>query len=80
MQRLHEWKADMLTLRDLGMLRQRHVRMPKRKQMVEQRITSWYLQKSAEVIVSWKRAAIRRRRTTAEVSQKDEGLNVRMAK
>src|SRR6266705_6404498 len=72
MQRPHEWKAGMLTLRDLKIIRQRYEGMPKRKQTLEQRITSWYLQKSAEVIVSWTRAP-----TSREVSQKDKGLNVR---
>jgi hypothetical protein len=36
-----------------------------------------YYKKSAEVIVSRQRAVIRRRRTKTEVSQKDEGRNVR---
>ena len=52
--------------------------MPKRKQMLEQRITSWYPQKSAEVIVSRQRATSDQ--TGGEDSQKDEGRNVRMAK
>ncbi|GJQ24966.1 MAG: hypothetical protein HBSAPP01_27560 [Candidatus Brocadia sapporoensis] len=80
MQRLHEWKADILTLRDLRIIRQRHEGMSKRKQMLEQRMTSWYFQKSAEVIVSRKRAAPEKKKVQAEVSQKDEGLNVRMVK
>ena len=80
MQRLHEWKADILTLRDLRIIRQRHEGMSKRKQMLEQRMASWYFQKSAEVIVSRKRAAPEKKKVQAEVSQKDEGLNVRMVK
>jgi hypothetical protein len=75
MQRLHEWKADMLTLRDLGIMRQRHARMPKHKTDVRTKNGIGYLQKSAEVIVSWQRAL-----QTGEDSQKDEGLNVRMVK
>ena len=80
MQRLHEWKADILTLRDLRIIRQRHEGMSKRKQVLEQRMTSWYFQKSAEVIVSRKRAAPEKKKVQAEVSQKDEGLNVKMVK
>jgi hypothetical protein len=56
MQRLYEWKADTLTLGDLAIIRRRHERMSKRKQVLEQRITSWYWQKSAEVIVGRKEA------------------------
>lgn len=52
--------------------------MPKRKRVSEQRMTPCYHQKSAEVIVSRKRAATEVK-STAEVSQKDEGLNVRKA-
>ena len=57
MQGRHEWKVYNLTPGDLVIIRQRHERMPKRKQMLEQRITSWYYQKSAEVIVSRQRAS-----------------------
>ena len=71
----HEWKADMLTLRGLAILGQRHGRMPKRKTDVRTKNGIGYLQKSAEVIVSWQRAL-----QTGEDSQKDEGLNVRMVK
>jgi hypothetical protein len=53
--------------------------MPKRKQVLAQRITSWYYQKSAEVIVSRQRATTPES-GNVEVSHKDEGLNVRMAK
>ena len=42
-------------------------------------MTSWYAQKSAEVIVIWKRVATLIKRVKAEVSRKDEGLNVRKA-
>ena len=73
MQGLREWKADMLTLRDLGVMRQRHARMPKRKTDGRIRNVIWYSQKSAEVIVSRQRAP-----HTGEASQKDEGPNVRI--
>jgi hypothetical protein len=75
MQRPHEWKADMLTLRDLAIQGQRHVRMPKRKTDVRIKNGIGYHQKSAEVILSRKRASPERGGLT-----KDEGLNVRMAK
>jgi hypothetical protein len=64
-----------LTLGDLTIIRRWYERMPKRKQVLEQRITSWYHQKSAEVVV------IRRRVPgSGEVSHKDEGLNVRIGR
>jgi hypothetical protein len=79
MQRPHEWKADMLTLRDLDIMRQRQTRIPKRKPALEHRIMPGYVQKSAEVIVSRKRAAPRQR-SRADGSQTAEGPNVRRAK
>jgi hypothetical protein len=60
MQRLHEWKADMLTLRDLGIIRRRHGRMPKRKTDARIKNGIGYPQKSAEVIVSRQRAPLER--------------------
>ena len=61
-----------LTLGDLEIIWLRHERMPKRKQVPEQTMASWYHQKSAEVVVTRQRAP-----ATGEVSRKDEGLNVR---
>ena len=61
MQRPHEWKADMLTLRDLPT----------------------NIRYGAEVSRGHSKPATSRIPTewaTAEASQKDEGLNVRMAK
>jgi hypothetical protein len=73
MQMLHEWKADMFTLRDLGIICWRQARMPENKTGTSIKIGIWYHQKSAEVIVSRQRAP-----QSGEVSQMDEGLNVRM--
>jgi len=67
-----------LTLGDLKIIRQWYERMPKRKQVLEQNNNTWYHQKSAEVVVSRQRAAIPPGGTNAEVSHKDEGLNVRI--
>ena len=49
-----------LTLGDLEIIWLRHERMPKRKQVPEQTMASWYHQKSAEVVVSRQRAPINR--------------------
>jgi len=73
MQRLHEWKADMLTLRDLEIMRQRHARMPKRKTNARTKNGIWYHQKSAEVIVVVGDEPLEK----TEVSQNSEGLNVK---
>jgi hypothetical protein len=80
MQRLHEWKAVNLTLRDLRIIRQRYERMSKWKQMLEQRIASWY---PLEVSRCHSKPATSLNptvRANEEVSQKDEGRNVRMVK
>lgn len=67
-----------LTLGDLKIIWRRYERMPKRKRLLEQRITTRYHQKSAEVVVSRQRAATLPKQANAEVSQQDEGLNVRI--
>ena len=85
MQRLHDpiaigWKADILTLRDLGIIRQRYERIPKRKQVLEYNNN---IRVSSEVSKSHSKPATSCnpiKKGNAEVSQKDEGLNVRMAK
>jgi len=51
--------------------------MPKLKQLLEDNDNRWYSQKSAEVIVNRQRAATSQA-GSAEVSQKEEGPNVRM--
>jgi len=80
MQRLHEWKAVNLTLRDLRIIRQRYERMSKWKQMLEQRIASWHPLEVSRCHINPGTSLNPTVRANEEVSQKDEGLNVRMVK
>ncbi len=76
MRRLHEWKDNKLTLRGLTVSWRRGKRKLKAATTYSNKRRCG--KKSAEVIVSRKRAAPEKKRTKAEVSPKDEGLNVRM--
>lgn len=50
-----------LTLGDLKIIWRWYERMPKRKRLLEQRITTRYHQKSAEVVVNRQRALVSQR-------------------
>jgi hypothetical protein len=80
MQRLHEWKADMLTLRDLRIIWQRYERMPKQETGVRIKNNIMVFSEVSRGHSKPATSCLTFQRQKTEVSQKDEGLNVRMAK
>jgi len=76
MQRLHEWKAYNLTLRDLRIIGQRYERMSKRKTDVRIKNNIMVFSEVSRGHSKPETSSKKKERSHA----KDEGLNVRMVK